>query len=203
MKLYYAPGACSLSPHIVLREGGYDFTLERVDLATGKTETGADYKSVNPNGFVPALMLDEGVVLTEGPAIVQYLADHAADRNLAPAAGTLDRYRLMQWLNFIPTELHKICGILFDPELPDGVRQKLTGRLSQRFASVSDALAGRTFILGDQFTVADAYLFTVLSWAPYLKLDLSPWPALGAYVGRIGSRPAVQQALAAEGLLPG
>lgn len=203
MKLYYAPGACSLSPHIVLREGGYDFTLERVDLATGETETGADYKSVNPNGFVPALMLDDGTVLTEGPAIVQYLADQVADRQLAPPAGTLERYRLMQWLNFISTELHKICGILFDPELPDGVREKLTGRLSQRLAYVNAALADREFVLGDQFTVADAYLFTVLSWAPHLKLDLSPWPALGGYLGRIGNRPAVQQALAAEGLLSG
>lgn len=203
MKLYYAPGACSLSPHIVLREGGYEFTLERVDLATGKTETGADYKSVNPNGFVPALMLDNGAVLTEGPAIVQYLADRAADRQLAPPAGTLERYRLMQWLNFTSTELHKICGILFDPELPDGVREKLTGRLSQRYAYVNDALVGREFVLGEHFTVADAYLFTVLSWAPYVKLDLSPWPALGSYIGRIGTRPTVQQALVAEGLLPG
>lgn len=200
MKLYYSPGACSLSPHIVLNEGGFTYDTERVDLASGKTETGADYRAVNPNGYVPALLLDDGQVLTEGPAIVQYLADRVPEKRLAPPAGTMERYRLMEWLNFISTELHKGFGALFNPQAPEEWKTAVKAQLAQRIGHVSQRLAGKTYIMGDDFTVADAYLFTVLGWSQYVGLDLSPWPMLAAYLGRVAARPAVQAALKAEGL---
>jgi len=202
MKLYYSPGACSLSPHIVLREGGFDFRLERVDLQSAVTETGADYKAINPNGYVPALQLDDGQVLTEGPAIVQYLADQVPEKRLAPPAGTMERYRLMEWLNFISTELHKGFGALFNPKLPDEMKAVLKSQLVSRIEHVNRLLSGKTYAMGDTFTVADAYLFTVLGWGKYVDLDLTPWPTLTAYLGRVAARPAVQAALAAEGLIP-
>ena len=202
MKLYYSPGACSLSPHVVLREGQFDFQLERVDLQTGKTETGTDYKTISPNSYVPALQLDDGQVLTEGPAMVQYLADRVPEKRLAPAAGTLERYRLMEWLNFIAAELHKGFGALFNPKLPDAAKAVLRTRLESRLAYVDERLAGTTFAMGETFTVVDAYLFTVLGWSQYVGIDLAPWPALTAYLGRVAARPAVQAALAAEGLTP-
>lgn len=200
MKLYYSPGACSLSPHIVLNEGGFSYDTERVDLASGKTETGADYRAVNPNGYVPALLLDDGQVLTEGPAIIQYLADRVPEKRLAPPAGTMERYRLMEWLNFISTELHKGFGALFNPQAPEEWKTAVRAQLAQRIGHVSQRLEGKTYIMGDDFTVADAYLFTVLGWGQYVGLDLSPWPTLTAYLGRVAARPAVQAALKAEGL---
>ncbi len=200
MKLYFSPGACSLSPHIVLREGGLAFTMERVDLATGKTETGADYRTVNPNGYVPALALDDGRVLTEGPAIVQYLADRVPEKRLAPPAGTFERYRLMQWLNFISTELHKAFGVLFNPQTPDAWKDIVRSQLASRLDYTSGQLAGKSYLMGEDFTVADAYLFTVLGWGKYVGLELLPWPPLTAYLERTAARPAVQAALEAEGL---
>ncbi len=202
MKLYYSPGACSLSPHIVLREGGFDFQLERVDLKSSVTETGADYKAINPNGYVPALQLDDGQVLTEGPAIVQYLADRVPEKRLVPPAGTMERYRLMEWLNFISTELHKGFGALFNPKLPDEAKAIIKSQLVSRIEHANRLLSGKTYAMGDTFTVADAYLFTVLGWGKYVGIDLAPWPVLTAYLGRVGARPAVQAALAAEGLIP-
>lgn len=200
MKLYYSPGACSLSPHIVLREGGFDFQLERVDLQSGRTETGRDYKTINPLGYVPALELDDGEVLTEGPAIVQYLADRVPEKRLASPAGTLARYRLMEWLNFISTELHKGFGALFNPAFPDEAKAIVRAQLERRIGDADRRLGGRPFAMGEDFTVADAYLFTVLGWGRYVNVDLSPWPNLVAYLDRIAARPAVQAALSAEGL---
>lgn len=201
MKLYYSPGACSLSPHIVLNEGGFTYDTERVDLASGKTETGADYRAVNPNGYVPALLLDDGQVLTEGPAIIQYLADRVPEKRLAPPAGTMERYRLMEWLNFISTELHKGFGALFNPQAPEDWKDIVKAQLICRIEHASQRLAGKTYVMGDDFTVADAYLFTVLGWGKYVGVDLAPWPTLTAYLGRVAARPAVQAALKAEGLV--
>lgn len=202
MKLYYSPGACSLSPHIVLREGGFDFQLERVDLQGGTTETGTDYTQINPLGYVPALQLDDGQVLTEGPAIVQYLADQVPDKHLAPSAGTQARYRLVECLNFISTELHKGFGALFNPAFPDDAKALVTAQLKDRIGHAERLLGDKTWLMGDDFSVADAYLFTVLGWGQYVGIDLSPWPGLAAYLGRVAARPAVQAALAAEGLVP-
>jgi glutathione S-transferase len=201
MKLYYSPGACSLSPHIVLREAGFDVQLERVDLKTGQTETGRDYKSVNPLGYVPALELDDGEVLTEGPAIVQYLADRVPDKRLAPPAGSLARYRLMEWLNFVSTELHKGFGPLFNPEFPKDAKSIVRAQLERRLGETQRRLADKPYVLGEDFSVADAYLFTVLGWGKYVGLDLASWPGLVAYLGRVAARPGVQAALKAEGLV--
>ena len=201
MKLYYKAGACSLSPHIVLREAGLDFELERVDLASKKTGSGGDYFGVNPKGYVPALALDDGQLLTEGPAIVQYLADLVPEKRLAPPAGTMERVRLQEWLNFIATELHKGFSPLYNPRAPEewkGVAREL---LAKRIALVAERLTGQDYLMGDDFTVADAYLFTVLNWAGFAKVDLSPWPVLGAYQARVAARPAVRAALQAEGLI--
>ncbi|MDD5181044.1 MAG: glutathione transferase GstA [Gallionellaceae bacterium] len=201
MKLYYSPGACSLSPHIVLVESGLAFELEKVDLSAKKTGHGTDYWKVNPKGYVPALELDNGQVLTEGPAIVQYLADLVPQKKLAPAAGTLERYRLQEWLNFISTELHKGFSPLFNPKAPDDWKAVARELLGKRIGIVAKQLEGRSYLMGEVFTVADAYLFTVLSWARHVKLDLSPWPALPGYLDRVASRPAVHAALVEEGLI--
>jgi glutathione S-transferase len=203
MKLYFSPGACSLSPHIVLREAGLKFDTEKVSLADKKTEKGTDYTTVNPKGYVPALQLDSGEVLTEGPAIVQYLADKAPDKKLAPAAGSMERYRLMEWLNFISTEVHKNFGPLFKPNAPEETKQAARDMLAKRLGFVAQKLEGTEYLMGNQFTVADAYLFTVLNWAGHVKLDLSPWPVLKAYHQRVAARPAVHAALVAEGLIKG
>jgi glutathione S-transferase len=200
MKLYFNPGACSLSPHIVLRELGLDFQLEKVDLKARKTETGADFLKINPKGYVPALQLDNGQVLTEGPAIVQYLADHKPKSGLAPAAGTFERVRLQEWLNFITTELHKQFAPLFNNATSPEVRNAQIETLRQRFEYVNGELEGQAFLTGDTFTVADAYLFVMLAWAKYVQLDLSAYRNLLEYLKRVGARPAVQQALEAEGL---
>lgn len=200
MKLYYKAGACSLSPHIVLHELGLPFEREAVDLATKKLDGGADYLAVNPKGSVPALLLDDGQVLTEGGVIVQYLADLAPERNLAPRPGSPERYRLMEWLNFIASDLHKTFGIIFNTKMPDAAKAVAKEILAVRLAWPARTLASQPYLTGESFSVADAYLFTVLSWAPRVGLDLSPWPSLGAFVARMAARPAVKATLAAEGL---
>lgn len=201
MKLYYSPGACSLSPHIVLREGGFLFDLVKVDLQTKKTEQGADFREINPNGYVPVLILDDGSKLTEGTAIVQYLADRVADRRLAPACGTTERYRLIEWLSYISTELHKGFAPLFNQKTPEDWRVVVKDLLSGRLTHVEKHLATRAYLMGEDFTVADAYLFTVLSWGKWVGVDIGRWPTLQIYADRIASRPAVQAALKAEGLV--
>lgn len=201
MKLYYSPGACSLSPHIVLREAGLDFELERVDLKTKRTATGSDYRDINPKGYVPALRLDNGEVLTEGPAIVQYIGDRVPHRELVPTAGTLARYRLMEWLNFISTELHKSFGALFNPQTPDAWKSFVHGLLGQRLDFVAAQLGDQAYLMGDTFTVPDAYLFTVLNWGQWTGVDVAKWPTLKNYTARIADRPAVHAALVAERLL--
>lgn len=199
MKLYYSPGACSLSPHIVAREADLAIELEKTDLTNKTTASGIDFTTINPKGYVPALQLDDGSVLTEGPAIVQYLADKTPAANLIPAAGTLARYRVLEWLNFISTELHKSFSPLFNPANSDARKQEAKDYLAKRFVTVEQQLAKSDYIAGDQFTVADAYLFTVLGWGKYVGVELPA--ALQNYLGRIYQRPAVQQALKEEGLL--
>jgi glutathione S-transferase len=201
MKLYYSTGACSLSPHIVLCEGGFGYELERVDFATGKTEHGIDYKSINPNGYVPALLLDNGEILVEGPAIVQYLADQVPEKKLAPACGTLPRYRLMQWLNFISTEVHKSFSPFFNKDTPQAWKDIVMQRLTQRFDYLNNHLGNNTWLMGDDFSVVDAYLFTVLRWCRLVKIDITPWPLLTAYIERVAARPAVITALQEEGII--
>lgn len=203
MKLYFAPGACSLSPHIVLLEAGLTFDIEKVALANKQTASGADYTKINPKGYVPALQLDNGEVLTEGPAIVQFIADKVPEKKLAPANGTMERYRLMEWLNFVSTELHKGFSPLFKPGTPEETKQAARDLLAKRLGFVAEKLRDSQYLTGNQFTVADAYLFTVLNWAGHVKLDLSPWPVLQAYQKRVAARPAVHAAMVAEGLIKG
>lgn len=201
MKLYYSPGACSLSPHIVLLEAGLPYTLVKTDLKTKKTEGGADYLAINSKGAVPALELDDGRVLTEGPAVVQYLADQKPESGLAPRAGTFERYQLMEILNYITSEVHKAFSPLFNPESSAEMKQTSVSALSKKFDWLSGFLGGKNFLLGNTFTVADAYLFTVLNWTGFVKIDLAKWPALAAYKARIAQRPKVLAALKEEGLL--
>ncbi len=200
MKLYYSPGACSLSPHIVARELALPLELIKVDGRSKKTATGADFLQINPKGYVPALELDGGEVLTEGPAIVQYLADQQPARGLAPANGTLARYRLQETLGFINSELHKTYSPLFNPATTAEVREERIAYLRRRYATIEQQLAGKAYLFGDDFTVADAYLFVVTSWATFLKLDLSEFPNLLAFQARVAGRPAVREAVVAEGL---
>lgn len=198
MKLYFSPGACSLSPHIVLRELGLPAELVKVDLGAKTYDGGQDFRAVNPKGYVPVLQLDDGSVLTEGPAIVQYLADQKPASGLAPANGSLERYRLQEWLNFISTELHKQYSPLFNPQFSEEVKELQRQRLYGRFDYLAQVLGAQDFLMGTQFTVADAYLFTVLGWSGHVKLDLARWPALQAYLERVSQRPAVAATLAAE-----
>lgn len=200
MKLYYKAGACSLSPHIVLREAGLDFSIEKVDLATKKTETGDDFLAVNPKGQIPTLLLNDGSILTEGVAIVQYLADQKPDRQLMPEQGTPARYHALEWLNYIATELHKGFSPLFNPKAPEEFKALTREALSKKFAYVNESLKGNHFLLGARFSVADAYLFTVMGWAKALKFDLTALTELNAYLERVAARPAVDAALSAEGL---
>jgi glutathione S-transferase len=200
VKLFYSPGACSLSPHIVLREVGLPYTLERVDLKTHTTAGGADFYGINAKGSVPVLQLDNGRILTEGPAIVQYLADRRPDVKVAPAPGTFERSELQEWLNYISTELHKLLGLLFNPKLPADFKEVVLGNASKRFDFLAKHLAGRKFILGDTFSVADAYLYTVLRWTHLFKINLEKWPVLQDYMARVAARPAVKEALHEEGL---
>ncbi len=201
MKLYMSPGACSLSPHIVLQEAGLPFEIEKVNLKTKETETGGDYRAVNPKGAVPALRLDDGEVLTEGPAIVQYLADRKPEAKLAPAAGTKERYRLQEWLNYVTSELHKGFSPLFNPKAPDEWKVVVKENLGLRFDYLSKQLDGKKYLMGDGFSVADAYLFTILNWTRPTGIDLGKWPVLKDYCARVAARPAVHKALVAEGLV--
>ncbi|GAP65407.1 glutathione S-transferase domain-containing protein [Mizugakiibacter sediminis] len=198
MKLYFSPGVCSQAPHIVLRETGLPFELVKVDTAAKRTEDGADYLQVNPNGYVPALEIEPGVVLTEGPAIMQYIADRAPQTGLAPAAGTLERYRLQSWLNFITSELHKGFSPLFHPQTPEAYKAQAIEMLGRRFDTVERHLAGTPYLMGERFGIADAYLFVVAGWSGYVGIDLGRWPNLAAFRQRVAQRPAVKAALAAE-----
>jgi glutathione S-transferase len=201
MKLYYSPGACSLSPHIVAVEAGIPITLVKANLKTKQAADGSDFMAVNSKGAVPALQLDDGRVLTEGPAIVQYLADLKPDSHLAPKAGSFERYQLMEILNYITSELHKSFGPLFDPATSADLRAATVAGLGKKFDWICGFLGTKQYLLGDRFTVADAYLFTVVNWSHFVKLDLSKWPTLVAYQARVAARPKVQEALKAEGLL--
>ncbi len=200
MKLYYTPGTCSLSPHIVLRETKTPFTLMKTDLKTKKTEDGRDFLEVNPAGYVAALELDDGDVLTEGVAIVQYIADTARATHLAPANGTLARYRLQSWLNFVSHELHAVFGSLFTPKMPEEGKAIAIAKLRERFSLLDKRFAKNDYLMGDTYTVADAYCFTILTWAKGFGIDLADYPRLNAYFARIGERPAVVDAMQAEGL---
>ena len=201
MKLYYSPGACSLSPHIALHEAGLAHTPVLASTKSHKLQDGTDYYTINALGYVPVLELDNGERLREGPAIVQYIADQVPDKQLAPANGTLARYRLQEWLNFIGTELHKGFSPLFNPATPEEYKPVVRERLLQRLQWVDSQLAGKQYLMGDQFTVADGYLFTVTNWTQPTKLDISGLAHLAAYRERVGARPAVQAAMKAEGLL--
>lgn len=201
MKLYYSPGACSLSPHIVLHEAGLAYEPVLASTKTHQLADGTDFYTINPLGYVPVLELDDGTRLREGPAIVQYLADQAPHKNLAPAHGTLGRYRLQEWLTFIGTEIHKIFSPLFVPGTPEDYKPQVKQRLLARLQWVDSELAGKPYLMGEQFSVADAYLFTVTNWGQYVGLDISQLKNLVAYRERIAARPAVQAAMKAEGLL--
>lgn len=201
MKLYYSTGACSLSPHIVLHEAGLPFEAVLASTKTHKLPDGTDYYSINPLGYVPLLELDDGTRLSEGPAIVQYIADQVPEKNLAPANGTLPRYQMQSWLNFISTELHKGFSPLFNPATPADFKPAVIERLKSRMAWVDQQLDGRAYLMGAQFSVADAYLFTVTGWAPMVKVDISDLPNIAAFRQRMSARPGVQAALKAEGLL--
>ncbi|EHR68939.1 glutathione S-transferase [Burkholderiales bacterium JOSHI_001] len=200
MKLYYSNGACSLSPHIVLRESGLPFELVLASTKTHKLPDGTDYYTINPKGYVPLLELDNGQRLSEGPAIVQYIADQVPAKKLAPANGTMERYRLQEWLNFITSELHKGFSPLFNPATPDDYKPQVKERLLGRFKWVNEQLEGKQYLLGNDFSVADAYLFVVSSWGQYVGVDLKPFANLQAFSARVAARPAVQEALKAEGL---
>ena len=200
MKLYYSPGACSLSPHIALHEAGLPFTAVLASTKTKKLQDGTDYLTINPKGYVPLLEFDDGQRLSEGPAIVQWIADQVPAKKLAPPAGTMARYRLIEWLNFITSELHKSYSPLFNPAMPEEGKALYRARLLDRFRFVDQSLEGREYLLGSDFTVADAYLYVVGRWAGAVKLDLSPFKNLAAYMARVAARPAVQQAIKAEGL---
>lgn len=201
MKLYYSPGACSLAPHILLHESGLPFSLERVDLATHKTETGADYYGINPKGYVPTLELDNGERLTEGPVIAQYICDQAGNTELMPAAGSLARYRVMEWQSYLNSELHQSFAPLFNPTFDAASKALFVSRLQQKFGWISAQLRGKQYLTGDSFSAADAYLFVLAGWAPYLNIDLPNTEELQGYLQRIAARPAVQKAMQNEGLL--
>jgi glutathione S-transferase len=201
MKLYYFKGACALSPHIALLEAGLPFTLVRVDSKTKKTESGEDFLAINSKGAVPALQLDDGRVLTEGPAVVQYIADLKPDSGLAPRAGTFERYQLMEILNYITSEVHKSFSPLFNPASTPETKEAFVANLGKKFDWLTGFLGKKPFLLGDTFTVADGYLFTVLNWTTHVKIDLGKWPVLADFRERVANRPKVQEAMKAEGLI--
>ncbi|HYI29316.1 MAG TPA: glutathione transferase GstA [Bradyrhizobium sp.] len=201
MKLYYSPGACSLSPHIALLEAGLPYDLVKVDLRAKKLENGDDFLGINPKGQVPTLVLDSGEVVTEGPVIVQMIADKVSAKNLAPARDSAERYKLQEWLTYINSEVHKSFGPMFSPVLADDAKAFFKDRVMGKFKYIDGALAGNDFLMGKQFTVADGYLFTMLAWAERMKFDLAAMPNLLAYKARVGARPAVQAALTKEGLM--
>ena len=200
MKLYFTPGACSLAPHIALREAGLRFDLEPVDLGTKRTKCGADFTKVNAKGYVPALALDDGQVLTECATLVEYIADQNPESNLAPKAGSIERYRLREWLGFIASELHKGFGPLFGDKAPESYKDVVRANLAARFGYLDKHLAGKQFLMGSQFTVADAYCFTIVGWSSHVGISLDRWPNLKAYMDRVAKRPNVQATLKAEGL---
>jgi len=200
MKLYYSPAACSLAPHIALSESGLPYKAALVDLKKHTLADGTDYYGINPKGYVPLLELDDGTRLSEVAVILQYIADRNPG-TLAPVFGTMERYRLMEWLNFIATELHKQFGPLWYPTTPDAVRTSQKEKLATRFELIAKTLEAQPYLMGESFTVADAYLFTILNWAPMLKVDLAPFPALRQFQARVAARPAVHAALVAEGLI--
>lgn len=201
MKLYYAPGVCSLSPHICLREADLPFELVKVDIKQHRLDDGSDFLALNPHGYVPLLELDTGERLTEGPAIVQYIAELKPGARLVPPAGTLERAKLQSWLNFLSTEIHKGYSPMFNPAANAEFRTWQRERLAQRYGWIQEQLGGRQYLMGERFTVADAYLFTTLCWLGYVNLDLSRWPGLGGYYERIASRPRVREAMRVEGLI--
>lgn len=197
MKLFYAPGACSLSPHIALKEAGVPHQIEKVDLRARKTASGGDYLAINPKGYVPALQLDDGSVLTEGPAIVQYIADQKPDAGLAPKAGTKERYKLQEWLTFVSSELHKQCSPIFNQTLNDDTKKFFRDKISGRLKWLDGELGRQQYLMGN-FTVADAYLYTVLTWSPRLGIEISQWPNVKAFYDRVAARPKVREAQQAE-----
>ncbi len=201
MKLYYSPGACSLSPHIALHEAGIPFEHVMASTKTHKLSDGTDYYTINPKGYVPLLELDDGTRLSEGPAILQWIADQVPERKLAPPYGTMERYRLMEWLNFITAEVHKAAGALFNPAMPEEGKAIYRAKVNERFAYVEKELAGKDYLLGSQFSVADCYLFVMTTWAKHLNVDMSSLKNLSAYSARLAARPAVQTAMKDEGLL--
>ncbi|HEY2928700.1 glutathione transferase GstA [Piscinibacter sp.] len=201
MKLFYAPGACSLAPHIVLREAQLPFQLERVNTSTHKTQHDADYYAINPKGYVPLLELDNGERLSEGPVISQYISDQAGNHDLMPAAGTTKRYRVMEWQNYVTSELHKSFSSLFNPAIEASAKSVISTALRKKFDWVSSQLEGKQYLTGDAFTAADAYLFTVANWSKHVGLDLSGCTHLLDYLKRVAARPAVKAAMQAEGLL--
>jgi glutathione S-transferase len=199
MKLYYTPGACSQAPHIAIHELGLPYDAVKVDLGTHKLEDGTDYRTINPKGYVPTLELDDGTRITEANVILQYLAEQKPGR-LAPAFGTKERWKLMEWLAFIASEVHKGFGPLWNPQTPAEVRERTVKALGNRFGYLAQTLEKQPFLMGNEFTIADAYLFVVLNWSDYHKVDLSPWPALQQFRARVAARPGVQATLKAEGL---
>jgi len=202
MKLYYAPGACSLSPHIVAREAGIPIQLQKVNTKDKSMEGGGDFWQVNPRGYVPVLELDNGERLTEGPAIVQYLADQKPDSGLAPKPGSLERYRLQEWLNFLTSEVHKQFSPLFKPNTPEDYKPIAKQNIATRFDWLDKQLAGKDYLLGKQFTVADAYLFVLTNWTKPTQIDLAKWPNIQAFNKRVAARAKVKEAMQFEGLLP-
>lgn len=201
MKLYFTPGACSLAPHIALRESGLRFELEQVDLGTKETASGTDFLQLNPKGYVPALFLDDNSILTEVPVVLQFIADLKPESGLAPVAGSRERYRLQEWLNFVSTELHKGLSPLFNPDLTCASRQMIRSAINTKFTFVDRHLENHEYLLNGQFTVADTYAFAIVQWKNYFDIDLAPWPNLAAYYARIANRPTVRGAMTAEGIL--
>jgi glutathione S-transferase len=201
MKLYFSPAACSLSPHIALKEAGLSFEAVRVNTKTHQLADGTDYYTINALGYVPLLELDDGTRLAEGPAIVQYIADRAPEKKLAPPNGSMERYQLQSYLNFITSELHKALGGLFNPAMPEEAKQLTKDKLASRLAWIDGELKGKSYLMGEQFTVADGYLFNVTNWASMVKVDLAPYEHLNAYRARVAARPAVLEAMKAEGLI--
>ena len=200
MKLYFAPGACSMATHIALRETGQSFDLEKVNLATKITESGEDFTAVNPKGYVPALRLDNGEVFTESAVTLQYVADQRPASGMVPQAGSMERYRMMELLNFISTEIHKSFGALFKPNITPAHKEHQLALIEKRCDFLSRQLEGKPYLTGDSFSVADAYLFTILAWSKMLDVDMTKWPILTDYLGRVAARPAVKDAMKAEGL---
>ncbi len=201
MKLYYSPGACSLAPHIILHEAGCEFEIERVDIPNKKTESGADYWEINPKGYVPALKLDDGDILTEVAVILQYISDQNQAANLAPKFGSHERYHVLEWLNFIATEVHKQIGALFNPKMTPEMKVVQLGVIERRMNALDKMLAGKHYLMGDDFSIADAYLFNILLWTKKHNIDLAKWPHVAAVNKRIGERPKVIEAMTAEGLV--